>query len=458
MTGGPEFPREVIAESSAPFTLIQQEDGTVKSEIEQLEKVVTELGEKVVAIEEGKIGPVYVGQLICGSEELGSANHNREVIQAAIDALYNRGGTIWLPSCDIFFAGSLNLVERFDIIFQGRGGQTAGSPAATRLIHMGLIGPPVSPIEAKSSFGIVFRDMQILNKSNLSECHLISMAHNGASGGDSAYNRIERCNIGGLENSTAFSLLNLDEAIQCSFHSVHFGAAKCHVRGITESQKYSNAHSFYDCTFVEATVMPVLDPGEGWTFINPTVEALASGAAGFISENESVENTSKGLGIIGGWFGDANATGDWIRFSGTGFASYGSRVGTGGSFMRIGAKGAVEGVAIIGGHFDSVTNLLVVKGEKFGKSHKDWVVFGNHYINTGGISFGAGTIFPERSIIDNPKDRIYMPGMITQQAGPISDAVFPVPPPAGTMAYDSTNKRLYIKSTGEVWKKSPEFT
>lgn len=401
-------------------------------------------------------GPVYVAGLRCGAPDLFSASANREILQEAIDALYPRGGTIWLPGCDIYFDGSIELTERRSVIFQGQSGLSAGAPAATRLIHSGLIGPPVSPWECLSTFGIVFRDCQILHVSNLAGTHLINMEHGGEREEDAAYNRIERCNLGGVLTNSAFSLLNLDQAISCSVYGTHFGAAQVHVRGITGSGNYSNAHSFHDCTFNEAVVMPVIDPGEGWTFVNPTVEPLATGAAGFISENEDVENVSKGLGVIGGWFGDANGTGDWIRFSGTGFASYGSRVGTGGSWMRLGTKGAVEGLAVVGGHFDSVTNLLVVPSSTYGKSHRSWAVFGNHYINTGGISWGGKTILPQNSIIDNPKDRVYMPGMMTLQGGPVGDAIFPVPPPDGTMAYDTVNHRLYVKS-GETWRKSSTF-
>jgi len=390
-------------------------------------------------------GLVYLEGVQCGP-----GYDNGPLIQAAAEASQPRGKTFLLPPCDIYYSTPLDFTLFRDIIFQGQGGQTAGAPSATRLIYYGAATGEEGAINCAESTGIQFRDLQLLYTTDLEGGTLVNWTGEHS---ESAYGGMEHVFIGGdVENSTCGTLVDLEAALDMRFVQVNFQFAQSALRGITEGG-FSNGNGFYDCVFVNMALPPVQDPGEGWTFINPTVEALRNGEAGFVNINAGVTG-NKSLAVYGGWMGDvaqpANE-GDWFRWSGPDLQIIGTEIGGGATVARLGNEGPVTGFTLRA-HCNSQRNLLAVEAST---EHAGWDVRPS-YINTGPVSWQAGGMLPDRSIIDSPKGAIISPGMLFQHEGAISDASFGLPPPDGTEGYDFKNHKLWVRSGG-AWK-SVELT
>jgi hypothetical protein len=335
----------------------------------------------------------------------------------------------------------MGLVKARGILFQGVGALTAGSGPASRLIYNG---PNVDGVwNAEESFGVCFKNVQLLHTSDLTGSHLVNYKL-------SAYCSMDEVFIGGSGTSTAKGLVNLDETQGVTkFNHTNFQFAVSACRGKTKEEGFTNAIGWYDCLFSNMTGAPIRNPGEDWAFFNPTVEALQNGHAAFISQDAGF--TSKMVSIFGGWFGDANQEGDWITYSGYGLTTVGVKVGDGASWVRCGTNAPIEGLLVSGCTFDSTKHLLVVlKG-----AHKGWNVTANQYVNTGSVEWATESSVT-RGVIDNPKSDILNLGMVMSHVGAVSDAAFATPPPDMTVAYDTENNKLYIRNSG-AWK-SAAFT
>jgi hypothetical protein len=365
-------------------------------------------------------------------------------IKVAIATVKERSGsgTIFCPAGTYVFTEQIDLVKARGILFQGVGALTAGSGPGTKFLYKG---PNVDPVwNAEEAFGASFANLQLLYSSDLTGSHLVSYQL-------SAYCSMKEVFIGGQSGtSTCKGLVNLDETQGgTKFDHVNFQSAQTACRGKTEEKGFTNAVGWYDCIFANLVGAAIRNPGEDWSFFNPTVEGLQNGKAAFISQDEGF--TSKMTSIFGGWFGDANQEGDWITYSGYGLTTVGVKVGDAASWVRCGSNAPVEGLLVSGCTFDSTKHLLtVLKG-----AHKGWNVTANQYVNTGAVEWAAESSVT-RGVIDNPKSDILNLGMVMSHVGAVSDAAFATPPPDMTVAYDTENNKLYIRNSG-AWK-SAAFT
>ncbi|HUQ85063.1 MAG TPA: hypothetical protein VM077_01960 [Candidatus Limnocylindrales bacterium] len=91
---------------------------------------------------------------------------------------------------------------------------------------------------------------------------------------------------------------------------------------------YANNIQFDTCHFINANISHVHNSGQGWSFINSTVEYIVGGAAGFYTHDPG--NRAQGFSVLGGWWGDVTNGGTQIVWSGDGLT-----IG-GGLFLGIG--------------------------------------------------------------------------------------------------------------------------
>jgi hypothetical protein len=386
-----------------------------------------------------KIGPIVNVATDFGAK--GDSSDETAILQAAISSMPATAGILFLPPGNYRYS-HLDLEGRRSLVVMGAGALSAGAQPATRLVCDGTAQPGIN---LRSTYGISFVDVALAASGASVMTSLVDLGH-GEAATDAAYATFDRVVFSG-PGAALDTLVNLDKAIIISFKDCRWGNAVHAVRGKALQAGYSNAISFYSPTFMGLIGTPIVNPGEAWSFYGPCVEPLTNGTAAFIGQDAGF--TAKQVAIFGGWFGDATQPaneGDWIQFSGVGLTTVGVKVGTGASWARLGTNAAVEGVLVAGCTFDTVAHLFVVKAG----AHKNWTVHPNQYVNTGSIIWTAGS-FPTHSVIDNPKDRLYSLGMMTAQAGAVSDASFPDAPPDMTMAYDTTNNKLYVR-TGGAWK------
>lgn len=369
-------------------------------------------------------------------------------IKAAIAALPStgsfRGGTVFFPGGDYIFTEQIPLVNARGVQFQGVGSLTAGSAPSSRLIYSG---PNVDPVwNAEGAFGVSFKNVTLLHTSTLTSSHLVSFKN-------SAYCSMDEVFIGGFGNSTALGLVNLAGTQGVTkFNHTNFQFAQTGCRGKTVEESFTTSTSWHDCLFSNIVSAPIWNPGEDWTFFNPTVEALQNGNAGFIAQAGGF--TAKNVNIFGGWFGDVKQPankGWWNVFSGQGFTSVGVKIGGGETWARLGENAPAEGVTMVGCQTDTVTHLFqALKG-----AHKSWTVTGNAYRNTGAVQWAKEAEL-NKAVIDDPGNAVLNFGMLTPHTGAVSDGSFGFVPPDLTTAYDIENNKLYIRNGG-VWK-SAAFT
>ncbi len=97
--------------------------------------------------------------------------------------------------------------------------------------------------------------------------------------------------------------LNLDGCIIGSYSRIEFVGGASAVKGIGETNTFSNVHRFEKCTFAQQSANAVLGLGEAWTFDSCVFEPKSDGT---ISGITSLTYASHGLTLIDCWTGDSS--------------------------------------------------------------------------------------------------------------------------------------------------------
>jgi hypothetical protein len=326
---------------------------------------VDDLGRIGANLPGGVVAPnvdTYIDQYV----HVGDSDDGAAVARAIAD-LGPSGGVIGARRRAYGFAAPWpSLAGRRSITIVGKGGLTAGAEAATRFIYSGAADPFV---DARSSYGVRLIDLQVTQTNPAFTGKLLDWSHSTAS--DAAYGGVERCTLGGQQGgaNNASAILSFDNAINCRAISSLFGYARRSIRGADVAGNYSNRHVVFDCSFGNTLEAPIQDFAQGCSIISCTFEPLIGGSAGAYLTNAIA---STGLVILGGWMGDANATGKWVQFSGNALIVAGVYFSQGLTGVELGPSSF--GNAVVCNEFDILTNAVVV-----GANCRDNVVAPNTY-------------------------------------------------------------------------------
>lgn len=312
-----------------------------------------------------KEAPINVEYPEYGASPSNTAAQNATAIQAAVTALPAAGGTILLPRqypCD-----PLTVADRRDIVFQGMGGMSAGAATKSGLTYAGTA---ARFIDARSSTAFWMKDLQVLYSNAAFTGYLVDYSQS-ASLTDSALGGTERCFMGGSGVRGATAILRLDKAISMRFRDGFIFGAQTGVIGKEALASYSNSITFDNVTFLSNVLRHVLSPGEGWTMPGCTFEQLiTSGGVSAGAGAVYCAYPTKGLAIVGGWCGDATASGTWFDVHGSGITIAGTYIGGGACGVRCDA-GITNGLTVAA-TFDQNTNGAIVDtGGGFAASSSD---------------------------------------------------------------------------------------
>lgn len=377
-------------------------------------------------------------QVINAAAPTGSAALDTANLQAAISALGAAGGTIRLPAGSYQLNATLNLDGTDSVRLEGAGSPSAGASAATEITYTPAAGAAIS---ARSSFGFALQGIQLLYNNAAYAGNLIDLSHS-ALATDSAYWQITDCYIGGSGASGA-TLLYLNQAIAGRIRNCVFAAAAYHIIG-QAAGGYSNGVDVADCSFLQAGTMPIRNPGNAWRIDSCVFEGTAAGVAAALAWDAGI--ISQGLQFSGNWCGDVNKTQYWINLTTacSGIVIIGNYFGDANAAIQVTA--AVAGLVVIGNKFDAGNYGISV-----GAAGRDWIVAANDSSTVTNFLMSMAAAAPPRSlIIDDKAGTADSYGLMRAVPGAVSDASFPGTPPDNTLAVDSTDKRLYIR-TGGTW-------
>ncbi len=301
---------------------------------------------------------------------------NAAAITAALAALPANGGTLYFPKGSYRFSSFPSLDGLRSVVIKGDGGLSGGAGSGSRLIYTGTGSGSV--ISARSTQGIQFHDIEIRHNDAAFTGTLLDFSATGTKGSatgrgtDTTSFVFSRCRISGQRTAI---LLDLDRAILGDFYSCIFYQGLIGVKGATSTSTYSNAMTFHGGTFLGSVTCHVQNAQRGWTFLGCTFEQLfdaggSNAGAGALAYGNSVQGIA--VTFIGGYMGDANATGTWISFNGSGLTVKGMTISTGASGVTTSASDF--GIEITGNLFESMTTGVV-----FGATNRDVTYAGNDF-------------------------------------------------------------------------------
>jgi hypothetical protein len=373
-----------------------------------------------------------------------SSTDDLAAIQSAIAAIPSTGGTLLFPHGDYACSGTLTFDNKHAVVLVGEGGLSGGTTPASQLHYTGS---GARFISARTTAGFTIRDLAVSYSQSSFTGALIDLS---APSGVTQGARIERALIGtGGPALRSARLLDLDKAVSSSFDSVAFSGGDVAVRGKAAGDSFSNVISFRSCMFVFQQTVHVKNAGQAWEFDGCTFEPLhpgaSAGGAGAYAQDSGM--SANALSFRSCWFGDADATGTWIRFSGAGLSVRHC-------YISRGLRGVlVEGPSTVGVDISANSFDTMPTGVEFvGINNGDVVVLANAWnVVPNQIVYGASLL---NAIVqcDVPGYRFndVMHGMRMAGGVPL-DSYWQVPPPDGTFYLDTTAHRLYIRDGG-IWR------
>lgn len=198
------------------------------------------------------------------------------------------------------------------------------------------------------------------------------------------YSTNDAVTIGGTNVATSGTPLNSWGGAQSSGWTITVVDANtftvaCNVTGVTtgtgfaqnKTKDFLNEVSFRDCAWINQNTMPLWNLGDGTKIDNPRIQALDSGAVGFISHDKGC--MSNALVIDAGWGGDqltSATTETYITWAGSGLeitgGLWGAKANTTTSLVTLDADGC-DGI-----HVSGATFFNLAYGVEFGTTT-------NHY-------------------------------------------------------------------------------
>jgi len=283
-------------------------------------------------------------------------------VQAAITKL-GGPGIIELGQGAISTASSLSLGQSGGVTIRGRSGTTSGATPATTLTFTGT--GSGSFIDARSSTGFVLQDVMVLYSSSSFTGRLIDLRDDGAHG-NTTFATIRDCYLGGASGiRTADCLVDISNTHSLRFERTQFRSGAVHgLRGKNTSTDTANSITLTECYFNDNTTTHIRNPGDGWTLIGCTFEALHSGAAGAVICDTNTACNS--LSVLGGWAGDVIAAAGGIQYDLTGnnilLATFiGGNTGSTGVKLR-NNSGTAPGGITIASRFDGTATAIDYAG------------------------------------------------------------------------------------------------
>lgn len=396
-----------------------------RTRLDAIEEAIGPEGSAIAVLREAPINVQYPEYDAKGD----GSTDDTAAFAAAKAALGANGGDIYVPP-GTYNLGSTGL--DFDasraVRLMGSSGVSAGAATATVLRFSGASG---SAISGRSSYGLHLSDLMIQYTNADYDGSLIDLSQDTV---DTAYGVVERCYIGGLGVRGAACLVDLDKAITMQFRDCVFTSALNGVRGQAGAGSYSNAIAFTNCTFLRHVSQHARNAGEAWTFDGCTFEQLvtsdntSAGAGAYTHDSGVLAET---LTFRGCWFGDANSTGSWITFGGSGLNVYGCQFGNGDQAVTV-AGGNAKGVAILGNRFESHTTSGVGIS---GTGNEDFHIAGNYIAGTTPKVMSIGGTFPKNSRIQGGDDYTHQSDAQILTAT-VTDASFPFTPIDGQHALE----------------------
>jgi len=330
-------------------------------------------------------------------------------IQAAIDSLPSTGGTVFFPPGVYLCSASLDLDDTRSIILKGTSGMTSGARPSASLTFSGTGAGTF--ISSKSTSGNAIMDLGIYHSINTFSGFLIDISHS-ATGGDSAFFRIDRCFVGGDGFTGTAKGINLDKSLESTINNCHFSYLLYAINGQSSlGGSYANVVRIRDCQFTNMVQTPIQYGGEAWWVEGNTFEPLSNGTAGCFGNDPTTP--CKGIAFVGNWFGDVSVGGGtWISISGEGFNFISNRMGGNSGSYGISINGLI-GYSIIGNSFDTFSVAI----DFTSGTNNGGFIYGNRYTS---VSTELGSLANQTDFQQASDGYCTLPNGIIMQWGDIT--------------------------------------
>lgn len=331
----------------------------------------------------------------------GTQTANTTAINAAITALPANGGEIVFPS-RYHTNAPIVMDGRKNILLRGFGG--SWNNFLTGIAYHGT-GTAVS---IKGTGGSTDGN-QLVNLSVSDEANTAAILVDlGTSSGTPTAAGSSNCKLDGVflyggASGTAI-LLNLAQADVCHATDCTFIGGNTAIQGVTTTNGFANTHDIEASFFQSQIVIPVKNPGQNWSLIGNVFEPLASGQAGAILHDGTVQSNrsiagSENLTLLGNSFQDATG-GTWCTLRGIGLTLLGNMFDSPAA-NHVVFPAAVIGTTILGNTFAGATTRAV-DNSAGGTSSTAFFMMGNRFIsnavNFAGVP-GAGSMYTEPSLV-----------------------------------------------------------
>lgn len=239
-------------------------------------------------------------------------------VARAIAALPAWGGKIRLPNAGgagTITVSSIDFHNRRSIVFEGDGGISNGSGAATNVMLTSGAGA-VRAIDARDTVGCGFIGVSIQYNDPAFTGKVIDVSQStGTSNPHTFFFLRSSIHSSGSSVKSASALISLSGGHTHLVEGSHFGRGVCSIKGrdgTDPNLQYSNGVAIRKNHFGLSTQAPIQNGGENWAIDDNTFEPLDDGSAGAYTGNSGTMDQSFAIAITNNWCGDSTASGTWF--------------------------------------------------------------------------------------------------------------------------------------------------
>lgn len=264
-------------------------------------------------------------------------------------------GELYVPKGSYSVSAFPNMDGVSSIIISGDGGKDSNA-STTSIVYTGT--GSSSALSIRSSVGVYIHDIHFYVNTGFTG-KFVDFGISAVLA--SAHNEIYRCSFDSVSNHS-HTWISINNCYGHVIDRVRFGQCKVAIKGKETNSDFCNSNTIVNCEFHNSEEAPIQDLHQGCSIINSIGEGLLNTNAGMYSSNASLFG-SNNLSIIGGWWGDVNTSGDWVKFTGNGLVVKGVYIAGGNTGVRLTASS--ESCEVSGNQFfgqnGAMTNGIYVE-------------------------------------------------------------------------------------------------
>jgi hypothetical protein len=302
-------------------------------------------------------GQYSLGDYPAIDPEVDASGRLARLVQDIVDdGLINAGAQILVP-LGAYSVSQIPaaLMGAIDIEFRGVGGRGGGGATSAWIDYTG--NDPNRAWDLRGSMGVRFVDVMLTYSNPAFVGTFLDYGHSVGTtpaNRDSDFTSIDRCTIKGWGGAdSASELISFDNAHSHNVGEVMLEEAVHAIVGRKNVNSYSNAITLTAVHTRNTQQAPIHNAGDGWVAICPVAEQLKDGSAGWYDSDFH----AGGFDVAGGWMGDSDGTGWWVKWWGAGLQMRGTYLG-GANGVSFGAGSS--GSSVKGVKFDQCTKAFDV--------------------------------------------------------------------------------------------------